>query len=251
MPIRLHAVAALAAAAAVLLVGPISAGASSAASVIDAPTCLGEFELCPTTNSCVLIADDCNVCSAGQYLCPDRTTCVEGAEGYFKCPGLANTHLDWTLPVETRIDRLLAVLTVEEKSAQLQNDAPAIPAQGIPSYNWLNDDVHAVMQKEATVFPDGCGLGATWSKDILNAVGYLIGVEARATHNAAVHRGDRGHLENGVGITTYAPNINLVRDPRWGRNQEVYSEDPVRENTDRRSAGATELNGRVCRMQRN
>ena len=119
------------------------------------------------------------------------------------------------------------------------------------------------MQTHATVFPNGCGLGASWDKSTLFDVGYLIGNEARATHNGRVHSGDRGQNdENGVGITTYAPNINLVRDPRWsdetnkatnkhknkclfnlsllstnplmvqffflirGRNQEVYSENP-------------------------
>jgi beta-glucosidase len=87
--------------------------------------------------------------------------------------------------------------------------------QGIPFYNWLNDDVHDVNRPHATVFPDGCGLGATWNKQAMFNVGYLIGYEARATHNGLVHGGDRGVDENASGMTTYAPNMNLVHDPRW------------------------------------
>ena len=90
-----------------------------------------------------------------------------------------------------------------------------IPHLGIPAYCWLNDDVHGVNGPHATIFPDGCGLGATWDKDLMHAVGRAIGSEARADHNGYVHDGDRGTGgENGVGITMYGPNINLVRDPR-------------------------------------
>lgn len=82
------------------------------------------------------------------------------------------------------------------------------------------------MQTHATSFPNGCALGATWSKRRLYEVGRAVGLEARGLHNGFVHMGNRGLGENGVGITMYAPNMNLVRDPRWGRAQEVYSEDP-------------------------
>lgn len=121
-------------------------------------------------------------------------------------------------------------------AANVDDNAPAIPRLGIPAYVWLNDDVHGVNGPHATVFPDGCGLGASFDKDMMHAVGLALGSEARAVHNGFVHDGDRGadgstyspdHGENGVGITMYGPNINLVRDPRWGRSQETYGECPT------------------------
>jgi beta-glucosidase len=177
--------------------------------------CLGEFEYCPNSGSCVLLSSHCNICSVGQYLCPNGFNCVNGAEGYLNCPNMDGTIHDWNLSPEERIDSLLEQATQDEIINQLQNQAPAIERFSIPKYNWLNDDVHSVMKPKATVFPDGCGLGATWDRQSLFDVGYLIGNEARATHNGLVHEGDRGWNENGAGITTYAPNMNLVRDPRW------------------------------------
>ncbi|CAF1588452.1 unnamed protein product, partial [Didymodactylos carnosus] len=191
-------------------------------------TCYGTFELCTTTQDCVLDKSLCGKCSANQYLCPDGKTCIMNVNDYQeKCPGLSNTHLDWTLSTEARVEYLISQLTVNEKIAQLTNNAPAIVRMGIPSYNWLNDDVHSVMQQHSTVFPDGCGLGATWSRTALLIVGQTVGIEARGTYNYNQHQGKRGQDgTNGLGISIYGPNMNLVRDPRWGRNQEVYSEDP-------------------------
>jgi beta-glucosidase len=143
-----------------------------------------------------------------------------------KCPGLKGTHLDWTMSLEDRLVYLAKAASLEEKIGQMTNDAPAIVHLGIPGYNWLNDDEHGVRESHSTQFPDGCGLGASWSKKTLHDVGWIVGEEARALHNGFVHSGNRGHHENGAGITMYAPNMNLVRDPRWGRAQEVYSEDP-------------------------
>ncbi len=131
-----------------------------------------------------------------------------------------------TLPTEVRLDYLVAAATEAEKIAQMTNDAPELSRLGIPAYNYLNDDVHSVQSTHTTVFPDGCGLGATWDKTLMQQVGLAIGMEARGSHNGYVHEGNRGHNENGRGITLYGPNMNLVRDPRWGRAQEVYSEDP-------------------------
>jgi len=91
----------------------------------------------------------------------------------------------------------------------------------------LNDDVHGVRQAHGVTFPNGCGLGATWSPDALRTVGKTMAVEARADYNFNTASGNRGQQCNGCGITMYGPNMNLVRDPRWGRAQEVYSEDPV------------------------
>ncbi len=91
----------------------------------------------------------------------------------------------------------------------------------------LNDDVHGVRQAHGVTFPNGCGLGATWDPDALRTVGRVMAVEARADYNFNTASGNRGQKCNGCGITMYGPNMNLVRDPRWGRAQEVYSEDPV------------------------
>ena len=129
------------------------------------------------------------------------------------------------MSIDDRLEKLVQATSVDEQIGQLTNKAPAILHAGIPAYNWLSDDEHGVKQAHATSFPNGCGLGATWSKETLRAVGIAVGEEARGTYNTHVHQGDRGN-ENGVGITMYAPNMNLVRDPRWGRAQEVYSEDP-------------------------
>ena len=95
------------------------------------------------------------------------------------------------------------------------------------SDNWLNDDVHGTATGDGTIFPNGVTLGMSWDSELLHTVGAAVGLEARGGHNGFVHAGNRGSgmWTNGVGITLYAPNMNLVRDPRWGRAQEVYSED--------------------------
>eukprot|EP01084_Bolivina_argentea_P169080 293127_1 len=193
--------------------------------VYKSQTCLGEFELCKT-GDCVMCSKNCGKCLQGQYLCPISKTCVNSAADYVNCPGIKGTHLDWTLTIEQRISFLNTNLTLNEKYPQLTNDAPQIERLGIPSYQWLNDDEHGVRNSHATMFPDGCGLGATWSKQDLHTVGNIVGYEARSLHNSLVHSGNRGRGQNGDTITLYAPNLNLVRDPRWGRSQEVYSEDP-------------------------
>jgi beta-glucosidase len=209
------------------------------ASAVPAPShpdsCLGEFSYCNETGACTLFGDgvgDCgNSCKSGEYLCPVSATCVTGAAGYLGCPGLAGTHLDHTLDVERRLDYLVAHASLEEQAAQLTGQAPALARLGIPSYSWLNDDLHGVASGLGTIFPNGCGLGASWDKALLRSVGRAIGEEARGGHNGLVHSGNRGtggglYDNNGVGLTMYSPNVNLARDPRWGRSQEVYSEDP-------------------------
>ncbi|XP_065197293.1 uncharacterized protein LOC135828788 [Sycon ciliatum] len=194
----------------------------------DAPgSCLGEYQHCSDKGDCVLDSSLCGTCSQGQYLCPDTKTCVNDVESYTTCPGLKGGFFDWALSLDERVSALDKQATLEEKIAQLTNDAPAIVRLGIPSYNWLNDDEHGVHEAHATSFPNGCALGAMWDKQTMLKVGAAVGLEARVGHNGYVHTGDRGHGENGAGITLYAPNMNLVRDPRWGRAQEVYSEDPV------------------------
>lgn len=197
--------------------------------------CLGEFTRCPDSGVCTMSAHWCgsgSSCKAGQYLCPsDSKTCVDSAADYLACPGLNGTHLDHTLGVEARLDYLVSHANLSAQIAQLTNTAPEMLELGIPEYQWLNDDQHGVARTpaRATVFPNGVGLGATFAHDTLRAVGGVIGGEARGLHNgflASDPVGREMHC-NGCSLTMYAPNLNLVRDPRWGRAQEVYGEDPL------------------------
>ncbi len=114
--------------------------------------------------------------------------------------------------------------TIEQKAAQLQNEAPADPALGLPAYDWWNEGLHGLARDgEATVFPQAIGLAATWDADLLGRIGTAIAVEARAGWNAR----PRGHDSDLFGgLTIWSPNINIFRDPRWGRGQETYGEDP-------------------------
>lgn len=128
------------------------------------------------------------------------------------------------LPVEERVDDLVSRLTLEEKVLQMQDVAPAIPRLDIPAYNWWNEALHGVARAGvATVFPQAIGLAATWDTDLMFRVADVISTEARAKYNDSVSKGDRGRYK---GLTFWSPNINIFRDPRWGRGQETYGEDP-------------------------
>ena len=205
---------------------PAPSLASSSSSSSSSPSyaeCLGEFSLCPGAagGSCTMTnGTGCGVCAAGEYLCPsDQRTCVASAAAYPACPGLAGTHLDASLSAAQRLDYLVAHTTLGEQISQLRDDAPQIERLGIAGYEWLNDDVHGVRLANATAFPNGCGLGAGWSTHTMAAVGAAMALEARGAHNGFVHMGWRNDPPNGYGITLYGPNVNLVHDPRWGRNQ--------------------------------
>lgn len=118
---------------------------------------------------------------------------------------------------------LVSRLTLEEKAAQLQSASPPIPRLGVRGYDWWSEGLHGLARNgPATVFPQAIGLAATWDKDLLGKVGEVVSVEARAKFNAAGVR-DLGRYE---GLTIWSPNINIYRDPRWGRGQETYGEDP-------------------------
>lgn len=120
---------------------------------------------------------------------------------------------------------LVARLTLQEKVDQLQNHAPAIPRLGIPAYDWWNESLHGVARNgRATVFPQAIGLGATFDEDLLGRVARAIADEARA--KLAVTRSVEGDTDRYQGLTFFAPNVNILRDPRWGRGQETYGEDP-------------------------
>ena len=120
---------------------------------------------------------------------------------------------------------LVDKMTLEEMISQLRYDAPAIERLNIPEYNWWNEGLHGSARAgTATMFPQAIGLGATFDKDLLNKVGDVVSTEARAKYNEFSKQGDRDIYK---GLTIWSPNINLFRDPRWGRGQETYGEDPT------------------------
>lgn len=128
------------------------------------------------------------------------------------------------LPVDERIEDLLSQLMVEEKIAQLNYDAPAIERLGIPAYNWWNEALHGVARAgKATVFPQAIGMGATFDSTLIYRVASAISDEARAKFNANTANDNRIRY---AGLTFWTPNVNIFRDPRWGRGQETYGEDP-------------------------
>jgi len=126
--------------------------------------------------------------------------------------------------LEERVDELISQMTLEEKVSQMIFDAAAIERLGIPRYNWWNECLHGVARAGlATVFPQAIGLAATWDPDLLLRVATAISDEARAKHHQAVRQGIRDIY---AGLTFWSPTINIFRDPRWGRGQETYGEDP-------------------------
>ncbi|HUE83926.1 MAG TPA: glycoside hydrolase family 3 N-terminal domain-containing protein, partial [Pyrinomonadaceae bacterium] len=129
-----------------------------------------------------------------------------------------------SLTIEQRVDDLVARMTLEEKISQMMNQAAAIDRLGIPEYEWWNEALHGVARAgHATVFPQAIGLAATWNTDLMFEVADVISTEARAKHHEFVRKGERGRYQ---GLTFWSPNINIFRDPRWGRGQETYGEDP-------------------------
>jgi beta-glucosidase len=133
-------------------------------------------------------------------------------------------YLDPGTPIEKRVDDLLSRMTLEEKVSQLMNDSPAIGRLGIPAYNWWNESLHGVARAgRATVFPQAIGLAATWDTDLMFRIATVISDEARAKYHEFVRRGKHNIYQ---GLTFWTPNINLFRDPRWGRGMETYGEDP-------------------------
>lgn len=131
-------------------------------------------------------------------------------------------YLDPSLPLEQRVDDLVGRMTLEEKVSQVVHKAAAIPRLKVPEYNWWTEALHGVASGTATVFPEPIGLGATFDAPLIHDMATVIGTEARAKHHADVRRGNY----SGVGLDFWAPNINIFRDPRWGRGQETYGEDP-------------------------
>lgn len=138
--------------------------------------------------------------------------------------GPSTKYLDTTLPVNERVKDLLSRMTIEEKASQMIFVAPGIDSLQIPLYNWWNEGLHGVARNGlATSFPQAIGLAATWDKQLMNQVANAISDEARAKYNIAISKEQHGRYQ---GLTYWSPNINIFRDPRWGRGQETYGEDP-------------------------
>ncbi len=128
------------------------------------------------------------------------------------------------LTLDARVQDLVSRLTIEEKAAQMMHEAPAIPRLGIPAYNWWNEALHGVARSGvATVFPQAIGLAAMFDAPFLRQVATAVADEARAKYHEYQRRGDAGLYK---GLTFWAPNINIFRDPRWGRGHETYGECP-------------------------
>jgi beta-glucosidase len=125
----------------------------------------------------------------------------------------------------TRARELVSQMTLEEKASQMMHSAPAIERLNIPAYNWWNEGLHGVARAGiATVFPQAIGLAATWNVPLITDVAVAIADEARAKHHEAVRQ---NKVSIYTGLTLWSPNINIFRDPRWGRGQETYGEDPT------------------------
>jgi beta-glucosidase len=143
------------------------------------------------------------------------------AQQALEVPAYKDSHL----PVEQRVKDLVSRMTLEEKASQLGHTAAAIPRLGLPEYNWWNEGLHGVARAgTATVFPQAIGLAATFDAPLMHEVGDVISTEFRAKYYATV-RPD-GSADWYRGLTVWSPNINIFRDPRWGRGQETYGEDP-------------------------
>ncbi len=133
-------------------------------------------------------------------------------------------YQDPSLPVQQRVDDLVSRMTLEEKVSQMINTSVAIPRLGVPAYDWWNEGLHGIARSGyATMFPQAIGMAATWDTPLIGRIATTISTEARAKNNDAL-RHDIHSIY--FGLTIWSPNINIFRDPRWGRGQETYGEDP-------------------------
>jgi beta-glucosidase len=133
-------------------------------------------------------------------------------------------YLNPSLPINVRVDDLVSRMTLEEKASQLVNQAREIPRLKVPAYDWWSEALHGVARAGVgTVFPEPIGLAATFDPPLIHEMATVIGVEARAKHNQAIRAGKHDIY---TGLDFWSPNINIFRDPRWGRGQETYGEDP-------------------------
>ncbi len=139
--------------------------------------------------------------------------------------GQNEKYLDTSLSVGERVEDLVGRMTLDEKISQMMNNAPAIDRLGVPAYNWWNECLHGVARSpyNTTSFPQAIAMAATWDREAIRLMGEYASDEGRAIFNDSKRRGDPGIYK---GLTYWSPNINIFRDPRWGRGQETYGEDP-------------------------
>jgi beta-glucosidase len=143
--------------------------------------------------------------------------------------GTQQAYLNASLPLEQRVDDLVSRMTMEEKASQLVNRAAAVPRLQVPAYNWWSEALHGVVTANVTVFPQVIGLAATWNRLLIKEMATAISIEARARFHEGLRQGANsaaGGFGRPLGLDFWAPNINIFRDPRWGRGQETYGEDP-------------------------
>ncbi len=165
-------------------------------------------QFCRTLDRCVLLA----------------SLLVVGSSAPVQAQGEPAPYLNPALPVEQRVNDLISRMTLEEKVSQLRDHAAAIPRLRVPQYDWWNEGLHGVaFGGYATNFPQVIGMAATWDTRLVHQMAQTISTEARAKYNQAMRE---DHHEMFFGLTFWAPNINIFRDPRWGRGQETYGEDP-------------------------
>jgi beta-glucosidase len=158
--------------------------------------------------------------------------------GVLNCATLAQPapYLNPSLPIDQRVDDLVSRMTMEEKATQLVNTSEAIPQLNVPAYQWWSEALHGVARNGiATVFPQVIGLAATWDTPLIKEMATVTSVEARAKFNESLRESGAsarpsgagsGGFSRALGLDFWAPNINIFRDPRWGRGQETYGEDP-------------------------
>ncbi len=134
-------------------------------------------------------------------------------------------YLNTSLPFSERAKDLVGCLTLEEKVGLMSHTAKGVPRFNIPAYNYWSEALHGVARNgRATVFPQAIGMAATWDKDLIQKVASAIGDEGRVKYHMALKR--NGYTAQYQGLNFWSPNINIFRDPRWGRGQETWGEDP-------------------------
>jgi beta-glucosidase len=159
--------------------------------------------------------------AAGLAICPGSR--IAGAQDAPKPADQKPAYLDPSLPPEQRAADLVKLMTLQEKATQLVNQARAIPRLNVPAYDWWSESLHGVMRDGTTEFPEPIGLAATFDTAAIHQMAEVIGTEGRIKHVQYVRAGHSNIFE---GLDFWAPNINIFRDPRWGRGQETYGEDP-------------------------
>ena len=171
---------------------------------------------CPQ-NAEVVFEDASNPVTEATFPRPGYYVLVLSCKGTGKDSASSSTIVNIVKPnsYKERLSDLIGLMTVDEKIRQLTNQADSIPRLGIPKYNYWNEALHGVLASGATSFPQAVAMGATWDPDLVYRVATAISDEARALH-----------VVEGKGLTYWSPTINIARDPRWGRNEESYSEDP-------------------------